>query len=168
MEAYIRGCDVGFASKPVRHKPYGNLKFLPVPTHRWKDLWIDFIIRLSFLTNWNRDSCDIILVIIDWLIIMVYYKPVKTTIDAAGLAEIIINMIVRHHGLFELIVCDWDELLFLKFWCLLCYFLGIKQKLSTAFSPQTNGQTKRQNSITKAYLCVLLIKSRTNRQNSCS
>ncbi len=39
-----------------------------------------------------------------------------------------------------------------KFWSLLCYFLGIKKKLSTAFHPQTNGQTERQNSTMEAYL----------------
>ncbi len=42
-------------------------------------------------------------------------------------------------------------LLISKFWSLLCYFLGIKKKLSTAFHPQTHGQTERQNSMMKPY-----------------
>ena len=33
IEEYVRGCDVCLASKAVRHKPYGDLKLLPVPTH---------------------------------------------------------------------------------------------------------------------------------------
>ena len=33
VEVYVRGCDVCLASKAVRHKPYGNLQQLPVPTH---------------------------------------------------------------------------------------------------------------------------------------
>ena len=39
-----------------------------------------------------------------------------------------------------------------KFWFSLCYFLGIKRRLSNAFHPQTDGQTERQNSIMKIYL----------------
>ncbi len=83
---------------------------------------------------------------------MVYYEPVKVTINAPGLAKVIINMVVRHHGVPESIVTDWGSLFTSKFWSLLCYFLDIKKKLSTAFYPQTDGQTKRQNSTMEAYV----------------
>ena len=46
IEVYIRRCDVCLASKVVRHKTYRNLQQLPVPTHRWKDLSMDFVTRL--------------------------------------------------------------------------------------------------------------------------
>ena len=46
IEVYVRGCDVCLASKAVKHKPSENLQQLPVPTHRWKDLSIDFVTRL--------------------------------------------------------------------------------------------------------------------------
>ena len=74
---------------------------------------------------------------------MVYYKPVKVTIDTLSLAEVIIDMVVRHHGLPDSIVTNWMLLFTLKFWSLLCYFLGIKQRLFTAFYSQTDGQTER-------------------------
>ena len=83
---------------------------------------------------------------------MVHYKPVKITINAPGLAEVIINMVVRHHGLPDSIVTDRGSLFTSKFWSSLCYFLGIKRRLSTAFHPQTDGQTERQNSMMEAYL----------------
>ena len=83
---------------------------------------------------------------------MVYYKPVKVTIDAPGLAEIIIDVVVRYHGLPDSIVTDRGSLFTSKFWSSLCYFLGIKRRLSTAFYPQTDGQTERQNSTMEAYL----------------
>ncbi len=70
---------------------------------------------------------------------MVHYESVKITIDAPGLAEVIINVVVRHHGVPESIVTDRGSLFTLKFWSLLCYFLGIKRKLSIAFQPQTDG-----------------------------
>ena len=83
---------------------------------------------------------------------MVHYEPVKITIDAPGLAEVIINVVVRHHGLPDSIVTDQRSLFTLKFWSSLCYFLGIKRRLSTAFYLQTDGQTERQNSTIEAYL----------------
>lgn len=88
----------------------------------------------------------------DQLTKMVYYKPVKITINAPRLVEVIINVVVRHHGLSDLIVTDRGLLFTSKFWLSLCYFLEIKQKLSTAFYPQTDGQTKRQNSTIETYL----------------
>ena len=82
---------------------------------------------------------------------MVHYKPIKVTIDAPGLAEVILDVVVWHHSLPNLIVSNRGSLFTSKFWLSLCYFLGIKRRLSTAFYLQTNGQTKRQNSIMKAY-----------------
>ena len=46
VEDYVRGCDVCLASKAIRHKPYGDLQSLPIPTHRWKDLLMDFVTGL--------------------------------------------------------------------------------------------------------------------------
>ncbi len=83
---------------------------------------------------------------------MVHYEPVKVTIDAPGLAEVIIDVVVCHHGVPESVVTDRGLLFTSKFWSSLCYFLGIKWKLSTAFYPQIDGQTKRQNSTMEAYL----------------
>ena len=83
---------------------------------------------------------------------MVYYKPVKITIDALGLAEVIIDVVVRHHGLQDLIVTNKSSFFTSKFWSLLCYFFDIKERLSTTFHLQPNGQIKRQNSTIEAYL----------------
>ena len=113
---------------------------------------MDFITDLPILTDWKGDSYNLILDIVDRLTKMVYYNPVKVTINAPGLAGIIINVIVRYYGLSDSIVTDRASLFTLKFWSSLCYFLGIKQKLSTAFHLQTDGQTKRQNSTIEAYL----------------
>ena len=87
---------------------------------------------------------------------MVHYKPVKITLDAPGLAEVIIDMVVRYHDLLDSIVTDQGSLFTSKFWSSLCYFLGIKRKLSTAFHPQTDGQTERQYSTMEAYLQVFV------------
>ena len=83
---------------------------------------------------------------------MVHYEPVKVTINAPGLAEVIIDVVVYHHGFSDSIMTDRGSLFTSKFWSSLWYFLGIKKRLSTAFHPQTDGQIKRQNSTMEAYL----------------
>ncbi len=79
---------------------------LPVPTNWWKDLSIDFVTSLPISADWKSDSYDLILVIVDRLTKMVYYEPVKVTINVPDLAKVIINVVVRHHGVPELIVTD--------------------------------------------------------------
>ena len=113
---------------------------------------MDFVTKLLIPANWKSDSYNSILVIVDRLTKMVYYEPVKVTINIPSLAKVIINVVVYYHGVSESIVMDQDLLFTSKFWSLLCYILGIIRKLSTAFYFPTNGQTKKQNSIMEVYL----------------
>ena len=87
---------------------------------------MDFVTGLPILTDWKGDSYDSILVIVDRLTKMVYYEPVKIIIDALSLAEVIINVVVRHHGLSDSIITNRGSFFTSKFWSLLCYFFGIK------------------------------------------
>ncbi len=93
---------------------------------------------------------------------MVYYELVKVTINAPGLAEVILDMVVRHHSLPDSIVSDRGSVFTSKFWLSLCYFLGIKLRLSIAFHPQTDGQTKRQNSMMEIYLQAFINSEQNN------
>ncbi len=113
---------------------------------------MNFVTRLPVSTNWKGDTYDLILVIVNQLTKMVHYEPVKITIDVFSLVEVILDVVVRHHSLLDSIVSDRGSVFTSKFWSLLCYFFGIKQKLSTAFHPQTDGQTERQNSTMEPYL----------------
>ena len=83
---------------------------------------------------------------------MVHYEPVKVTIDAPGLAEVIVDVVVRHHVLPNSILSDRGSFFTSKFWSLLCYFLGITRRLSITFQAQIDGQMEMQNSIIEAYL----------------
>ncbi len=117
---------------------------------------MDFVIELSITTNWKGEIYDLILVIVDRLTKMVYYEPIKVAINASSLADVILNVIVRHYGLPDSIVSDWGSIFISKFCSSRYYFFGVKQRLSTAFHPQTNSQTKRQNSTMEAYLRILV------------
>lgn len=156
MDAYVQSCNVCWVLKIFRYKLYVDIQFWMVLIYYWNNLSVDFEIGLLFSTKWKRDSNDAIFVIVDQHTKIVYYKPVKITIDTAGRANVIINVVVRHNGLFESIVCHQSSLFISKFSFLLQYSLGICQKLFIAFYQQTDGRTKRQNNIVKAYLCAFI------------
>ncbi len=115
VEAYIKDCDNCLASKIVYHKSYRELQSLFVPTHWQKNLSIDFIIGLSISADWKSDSYNSILVIVDQPTKIIHYLPVKVTIDIPALAEVIIDVILLHYGVPELIVTDQGQLFTLKF-----------------------------------------------------
>ena len=94
VKSYVQGCDVCLTSKAVRHKPYGDLQSLFVSTHQLKNLSMDFVTGLPLSADWKSNNYDSILVIVNRLTKMVHYEPVKVTIDAPGLAEVIIDMVV--------------------------------------------------------------------------
>ena len=121
-------------------------------TNYWKNILIDFIMGLLVMMDWKGDNYDLIFVIFDQIRKIIYYKPIKVTINSPGLVKIIIKVVVRYYGIPDSIIIDWRSIFTLKFLLLLCYFLSIKEKLFTIFYSQIDGQIKWQNSVIKAYL----------------
>lgn len=87
---------------------------------------------------------------------MMHYKVIKITIDALGLAEIILDVVVNYHNLLYSIFSNRGSLFNSKFWSSLLYFLGINRRLFTSFYPPIDGQIKQQKSIIKNYLFVFV------------
>ena len=117
---------------------------------------MDFVTGLPISTNWKGDNYDFILVIVDQPTKMMHYELVKVTIDTSELAKVILDVVVWYHGFPNSIVSDKSLLFTSKFWLLLCYFFGIKCRLSNVFYPQTDNQTKQQNSTIEAYFQVFV------------
>ena len=67
---------------------------------------MDFVMSLPLFVNWKGDSYNLVLVIVDRLTKIVHYEPVKVTINTLGLAEVIIDVVVQHHGLPNSIISD--------------------------------------------------------------
>lgn len=86
----------------------------------------------------------------------IYYELVKVTIIALSFAKNIINVVIWDYSLPNLLINNWVLVFISKFYSSFCYFLRIEQKLSTAFQPQINGKTDKQNNTIKPYLQVFL------------
>lgn len=76
--------------------------------------------------DWKDNSNELILVIMDCLTKIIYYKLIKKIIGIVDLVKVIINIMVKQHSLLKSIVSDKSFLFCSKFWFLPCYFLDIK------------------------------------------
>lgn len=153
VKDYVQGCDVCQRSKAPRHKPHGILHPLPVPSRPLGDLTMDFITGLPPSRSAGQ-VYDSILVIVDRYTKLARYIAVRKTIDAPELASVLLRHWIKDYGLPDSIVSDRGSVFTAKFWSSLCYILKIKRRLSTAFHPQTDGQTERQNQTLEQYLRI--------------
>jgi transposase InsO family protein len=87
---------------------------------------------------------------------MRHFIPCHTTIDAVGLAKLFLREVVRLHGLPKTIISDRGPQFASTFWGQICHRLGIDRRMSTAFHPQTDGQTERMNAGMEQYLRVFV------------
>ena len=113
---------------------------------------MDFVTGLPKSKDGRGVEYDSILIIVDQLTKMVHYEPILTTLEAEELDEVLIKTFIKYYDLSDSIIINRGLLFTLKFWSSLCYYLNIKRRLSNAFRPQTDRQTKRQNSTLEAYL----------------
>jgi transposase InsO family protein len=150
---YIARCDVFQCVKAEHQRPAGLLQPLKIPTWKWEEVGMDFITSL-LRSNRGHDS---IWVIIDCRTKVANFLPVKTTDRGQNLAELYISQIVSLHGVPKRIVSDRGSQFTSRFWESLHRALGMNLSFSTAFHPQTGGQTERVNQILEDMLraCVL-------------
>ncbi|MBW0536801.1 hypothetical protein O181_076516, partial [Austropuccinia psidii MF-1] len=120
---------------------------LQIPSGHWNSLSMDFITQLP-LSN----TFDSILVVVDRFSKMAIFMPTYGTVTALELAQIFLIHVFSKHGLPVSIVSDRGSLLVSSFWTNLFQKLKISRDLSTAFHPETDGQTERVNQILKQYL----------------
>lgn len=148
---YVQDCQVCQGVTAKRHKPYGQLNPLPIPKRPWAEISMDFITGLPE-AMFNKTPVDAILVIVDRFSKWCLFLPVSKTITAVELAELFHNEVELRYGPPEGIVSDRGSLFTSKFWSRLCYISRVRLRLSTAFHPQTDGQTERMNQTLEHYL----------------
>lgn len=140
---FVKFCDSCQKNKTIPHKPYGLLKPLSIPEKLWDSVSMDFVVALPLTDN----GYDSVFVCVDRLSKMVHLSPCKQTDNADEISKIFINTIFKHHGLPRNIVTDRDPKFVSKFWQSLFYQLGVTHSLSTAYHPQSDGNTERVNRV---------------------
>ncbi|MBW0518907.1 hypothetical protein O181_058622 [Austropuccinia psidii MF-1] len=147
IKDYVSPCQKCSRNKNIHHKKFGLLKPLQIPSGPWNSLSMDFITELP-LSN-NSDS---ILVVVYRFSKMAIFIPAYGAITALELAQIFISHVFSKHELPVSTFSDRGSLFVSSFWTNLCQQLRISIALSTAFHPETDGQTERVNQIPEQYL----------------
>ena len=117
---------------------------------------MNFIMKLPQSANQKSNNYNLILIIIDSLIKIIYYKLVQMIITIPILIEVIFNIIVEYYGLLNPIIRNYNLIFISKFQFSLFYFLSIKQKVFTSFYLYIYNQTEWQNRIIEIYLRVFI------------
>jgi len=128
-------------------------KLLPnrMPDHRWQIISVDIIRELPESRGYNA-----ILVVVDCLSKRIHTIPTVTSVDSEGMARLFLDHVWRHHGLPEEVISDRGSAFVSHFSKELAGLLGIKLTHSTAYHPQTDGQTERVNQEIETYLRVFI------------
>jgi len=93
-----------------------------------------------------------IMVVVDCFTKMSHYLGLPTNMTGKDVADIFLNEVWKLHSLPSKIVSDMDGKFSSEFWESLCKSLAIKRRMSTAYQPQTDGQTERTNKMLEGYL----------------
>ena len=151
---YIQTCEC-IRAKSSRHKPFGLLQPLPIHNRSWADISTDFIVELPPSEGYNAIS-----VWVRRLTKMAQFIPCSTTVTADKPAKLFRDHIFKNHGLPSSIVSDRSPQFISKFWNSFCQSLGIRPALSTAYHPESDGQTERVNQVLEQYLrCYIFARS---------
>jgi hypothetical protein len=140
---YVSECDTCQKVKASHLKISGTLQPLSIPSWKWEDISMDFIVGLPN-TSQKHDS---IWEIVDRLTKIAHFLLVHTTYTAKKYAEVYLDQIVQLHGVPKTIISDRGAQFIARFWEQLQLSLDTKLIRSSAYHPQTDGQTKRVNQI---------------------
>ncbi|KAL0342684.1 UNVERIFIED_CONTAM: Transposon Ty3-G Gag-Pol polyprotein [Sesamum calycinum] len=141
VQTWIRECETCQRSKHENNAYPGLLQPLPIPEQAWSCISMDLIEGLP--QSYGKDS---ILVVFDRLTKYSHFIPLKHPYTTVSIAK------VQLHGLPVSIVSDRDRIFTSNFWKELFGLTGVSLDMSSAYHPQTDGQTERINQCLENYL----------------
>jgi hypothetical protein len=142
---FTDACDGCGRNKSWRSRRKGFLKPLPIPDRIWSEISMDFITELP-----ESEGCSNMIVITDRLGKGVVADGLND-LEAETVAKWFIRRYYPHHFLPFAIVSDRGTQFTGALWTRICQILRIKRRLSTAFSPETDGSTERMNQVVEAF-----------------
>ncbi|KAJ9516475.1 hypothetical protein QJQ45_011175 [Haematococcus lacustris] len=150
VKHYVRTCHSCQLNKSSAQKPAGKLQPLPIPLRPWGSVSLDLIVKLPASGPAKHDS---ILVIVDRLTKMVHLARTWERMTAVQYAKLFVDNVFRLHGWPDSIVSDrGPNLNNNRFFVELAALLQVDLDLSSAYHPQTDGQTERMNRVIEEML----------------
>ena len=147
---YVDHCDQCQRNKVPAQKLPGLLQPLEIPGHKWESVSTDLITQLPETTKGHTA----IVCFVDRLTKMVHLAAMVTNINSKEFAHLFMKEVFAKHGLPRTIVSDRDTRFTSEFFRDVCRYLQIEQSMSTAFHPQSDGQTERTNRFVEDILRV--------------
>src|SRR5258708_3911662 len=148
---FIAGCDACNQTKTSPTQKVGKLIPNKVPSRHWQVISVDMIGALPDSKGYNA-----VLMVVDHLSKRIHTVPTVTSLDPAGVAQLFLEHVWRHHGLPEEVISDCGPTFVSNFSCKLAALLGVKLTPSTSYHPQTDGQMECVNQEIEAYLRVFV------------
>jgi transposase InsO family protein len=146
---YVKHCDLCNRTKVQCRQPMGELHPSEKPDAPWDTISVDFIVELP-----KSHGYDAIMCVVDSLTKCAHFILTHTTINVEGTALLFLKEVRKHHGTPRIVVSDRGPQFVAAFMRELYKLLNIKLAMSTAYHPQTDGQTECVNQVLEGYLRI--------------
>lgn len=144
---WVQGCDVCCRSNAAGGLYPGLLQPLPIPDQAWTHISMDFIEGLP-----KSQGKNVILVVVDRFTKYGHFIPLSHPFTAQSVAKAFLDQVYKLHGQPLSIVTDRDKVFTSNFWKELFKMMGTSLDMTSAYHPQSDGQTERLNQCLENYL----------------
>ncbi|GJW81473.1 putative reverse transcriptase domain-containing protein [Tanacetum coccineum] len=139
IATYVRKCMTCAKVKAEYQKPSGLLVQPKIPKWKWENITMDFVTKLPKMASGQ----DMIWVIVDRLTKSAHFLPAKENDSMEKLTRQYLKEVVSRHGVPVSIISDRDGRFVSQFWQSLQEAFGTQLDMSTAYHPETDGQSER-------------------------
>nr|GEZ77606.1 reverse transcriptase domain-containing protein [Tanacetum cinerariifolium]GFB86121.1 reverse transcriptase domain-containing protein [Tanacetum cinerariifolium] len=139
IATYVSKCLTCAKVKAEHQKPSGLFVQPKIPEWKWDIITMDFVTKLPK----SSQGYNTIWVIVDRLTKSAIFTPIRETNPMDKLARIYLKEVVTRHGIPVSVISDRDPRFASNFWRSLQNDLGTRLDMSTAYHPETNGQSER-------------------------
>src|SRR3981189_2828411 len=144
---YVKTCDLCCQTKLQHCRPTGELHPSETPNEPWDTISVAFIVKLP-----HSSGYDAIMNVVNGVTKHAHFIAMHTTITAVGAARLFLCKVWEHPGPFRIFVSPRGPQFIADCPRKLYRLIGIKLATSTAYHPQTDGQTKRVNQELEQFL----------------
>ncbi|KAL4281717.1 hypothetical protein GQ457_03G008900 [Hibiscus cannabinus] len=150
VRTFVRDCQVCQRMKSESLAPAGLLQPLPIPQRVFEDISMDFITALP-----KSNGNEAVMVVVDRFTKYGHFFALPRHFDSQYIAKLLIQGLVKLHGIPRSIVSDRDRIFVSEVWTELARLQGTELCMSSAYHPQTDGQTEALNRCLEMYLrCI--------------